>query len=607
MSELLPNSPGSNAYQAIARRFRPTRFEDLVGQGHVVKTLKNAIAKSRVAHAYLFSGARGIGKTSVARIFAKALRCPNAVDAVPCNECPECQAIAESRSVDVVEIDGASNNGVEAVRGIRENVVYGASSGTYKIYIIDEVHMLSISAFNALLKTLEEPPPSVVFIFATTEVQKIPLTILSRCQRFEFRRLTNTQIAERLKQILESEKNQLSEEALRTIASHADGSLRDALSLLEQVLSYFGNTTTETITEIQVSEALGISESSQVRDLLTHTIKKEIPAALKIVNESYLAGVDLKHFTERCLEELRLLYLVKLSDEDPKQGNEKLTNESLDISASHFQQLQEQVERASLLQLERMAQILSKCISQLGWVSSPRFLLEMAVVRMANLDGLSHLEKAFIEGGKRENRKAAEPAPDQYEEPEGAAVGGPPSPKPNPYPTKPSPKPAPPRQEEPPLPPPPPEEMMDGPGQSTMENRGEVRAASGGTSWKGFVDHVMKKRPLLGALLSHANFNMENGPTGKIVHMAFAPGSFYEKQSEDQKNRAEILEHVRAFFGPATQLKQTNDMVTTSISLEESKRQEINQVKQEALAHPMVQKMKDVLGAEVVDVNVEQQ
>ncbi len=227
-------------YLAIARKWRPNKFEDLVGQGHVVQTLTNAITLGRVSHAYLFSGARGIGKTSVARIFAKALRCLNAKSGMPCNQCQECQAITESRSVDVVEIDGASNNGVEAVRGIRENVAYSASSGHYKIYIIDEVHMLSLSAFNALLKTLEEPPSHVIFIFATTEVQKIPLTILSRCQRFEFRRLTQSQIVERLKYILAAEGVTVSDGGLMTIASHADGSLRDALSLLDQVLSYCG-------------------------------------------------------------------------------------------------------------------------------------------------------------------------------------------------------------------------------------------------------------------------------------------------------------------------------------------------------------------------------
>jgi DNA polymerase-3 subunit gamma/tau len=209
------------SYLAIARKWRPHRFEDLVGQSHVVQTLNNAITLGRVSHAYLFSGSRGIGKTSVARIFAKALRCPNATQGNPCNECSECRSISDSRSVDVVEIDGASNNGVEAVRGIRENVAYGASSGTYKIYIIDEVHMLSISAFNALLKTLEEPPAHVVFIFATTEVQKIPLTIVSRCQRFEFRRLTNAQVVARLQFILKTESLAFSEESLRTIASHS--------------------------------------------------------------------------------------------------------------------------------------------------------------------------------------------------------------------------------------------------------------------------------------------------------------------------------------------------------------------------------------------------
>jgi len=577
MNELLSNPA---AYQAIARRFRPSRFEDLVGQGHVVQTLKNAIAQNRVAHAYLFSGARGIGKTSVARIFAKALRCPNVKEAMPCNQCPECQAITESRSVDVVEIDGASNNGVEAVRGIRENVVYGASSGLYKIYIIDEVHMLSISAFNALLKTLEEPPANVVFMFATTEIQKIPLTILSRCQRFEFRRLTNAQISTRLTQILETEKLNVSEEALRTIASHADGSLRDALSLLEQVLSYFSNSS-ETITEVQVSEALGISESNQIRDLLTAVVRKEIASALKIISDSYLAGVDLKHFSERCLEELRLLYLVKLSQE----GSDKLTNENLDISVSHFQQLEAQVAKASLLQLERMAQILAKCISQLGWVSSPRFLLEMSVVRMSHLDGLSRVEQAFLEnstkpgngaGGITKPTATSRPAPDHYGEEEEI---------PPPMDARPAP--------------------MERPAPAPHPATSARPSAPTEQGWRGFVDHVIKKRALLGALLSHANFSMENGPEGRIVHMAFPPDSFYEKQAEDTKNRLEIAESVKTFFGPTTQLKISNDLVNTTISLEESRRIGMEQTKQEALAHPMVQKMKDALGAEVVDVTVE--
>ncbi|MFM8312946.1 MAG: DNA polymerase III subunit gamma/tau, partial [Deltaproteobacteria bacterium] len=318
------------AYLAIARKWRPHCFEDLVGQSHVVQTLTNAIRLNRVSHAYLFSGARGIGKTSVARIFAKALRCPNVKDAIPCNTCSECVAISESRSVDVVEIDGASNNGVEAVRGIRDNVAYGAATGTYKIYIIDEVHMLSLSAFNALLKTLEEPPAHVIFLLATTEVQKIPLTVLGRCQRFEFRRLTSQQIIERIQHILKTEEIAISEEGLQLIASHSDGSLRDALSLLDQVLSYFGANSEKSAQEKlvfddkQVVEALGISQTNIVSDYWKSIIHKDTKKLLSLISEAYLSGVDLKHFAERCLEELRLLYLIQAA----KESKEALTPES---------------------------------------------------------------------------------------------------------------------------------------------------------------------------------------------------------------------------------------------------------------------------------------
>lgn len=538
------------AYLAIARKWRPTRFEDLVGQSHVVQTLQNAILFNRVSHAYLFSGARGVGKTSVARIFAKALRCPNAKDAIPCNECPECLAITESRSVDVAEIDGASNNGVEAVRGIRENVAYAASHGHYKIYIIDEVHMLSLSAFNALLKTLEEPPAHVIFLFATTEPQKIPLTILSRCQRFEFRRLTSPQIVERVRQILGDEKAEIGEEGLRLIATHADGSLRDALSLLDQVLSFYGTEreSGELIDDKKVAAALGVSGTGQSTRLLTYVVEKEIPKALSLMAEVYGAGVDLKHFAERCLEDLRLIYLIAAHRES---GTETSADE-LDLATSQFETLKALAERTGVTRLERMAQILGKAVSQLAWSSLPRFVLEMAVVRMTKLDLLDGIERALLKGA---------PMAIPTGEP---AVAGAPAP--------------------------------------AQPQAAPISAAAG--SWKAFVDVVMKKRPLLGALLSHANFSMEATDRGKHVKLAFQ-GAFYERQAAEPKNRSDIDEQLKGFFGPGTTLTLSSDPTNTTASIEATKDAEAAALKKKALEHPTVIRMKEILGAEVVDVNVE--
>ncbi|NBX77115.1 MAG: DNA polymerase III subunit gamma/tau [Proteobacteria bacterium] len=555
------------AYLAIARKWRPSRFEDLVGQGHVVQTLKNAIQFNRVSHAYLFSGSRGIGKTSVARIFAKALRCPNAVDAVPCNECTECLAISESRSVDVVEIDGASNNGVEAVRGIRDNVAYGASSGKHKIYIIDEVHMLSLSAFNALLKTLEEPPAHIVFIFATTEVQKIPLTILGRCQRFEFRRLTQLQVIERLKHILESEKMRIEEEGLRLIASYSDGSLRDALSLLDQVLSFYSSDKTGQLqlTEKQVVEALGVTDTNSAWFLVNQLVEKNMKGALQQVNEVYRSGADLKGFAERVLEQLRLLYLSVVSIET-KQA---LSADELDISSGHFNRVQETARKTNVLQIERMSQIMGKTIQQLSWTSLPQFNLEMAVVRMCKLDDLAQIESG-LKGGESEPRQAEPAATTSIPTPVPAAVSAPaPVAKPVPAPV-PTPEP--------------------------------VQAQSFENSWKGFVDFVMKKRPLLGALLTHAQFRTE-----KETHyvLAFPEGSFYEKQSMDPKNYKDIGDALKAFFGKETTFALSNATHLAEKSLVQQQDDQIQALKKSALESEVVNEMKQVLGAEIVDVQVE--
>lgn len=550
------------AYLAIARRWRPTKFEDLVGQSHVVQTLKNAISSGRVSHAYLFSGARGVGKTSVARIFAKALRCPNAQDGTPCNTCSECIAITESRSVDVAEIDGASHNGVEAVRSIRDNVAYSASNGFYKIYIIDEAHMLSLSAFNALLKTLEEPPAHVIFVLATTESQKIPVTILSRCQRFEFRRLSQTQIIERLKHILSVEKVSLSEEALRTLASHADGSLRDALSLLDQVLSHEGNGKAE-LTEAKIVAALGISPTNSVTEFWEAVLQKDIARLMTLLESTHAAGVDLKHFAERCLEELRLLYLLTLA----QQTRTPINAETLDIAGSHFETLEKLAQTTQRVVLERMAQLLNQTISQLTWASFPRFLIEMTAVRMTQLEPLAKIEEA-LGGSPAPLRIQASPAPKQAATP----IAKPERPT-APQNAAPSPRPATPPSH-----------------------------SGGGPNWQNFIDTVMKRRPLLGALLCHGEFQMG---AGKKVTLAFPDNSFYDRQARDAKNRADIEEQLRSYFGPEATLSLASGDAQNVRSIEKNRQDETARIKKDSLEHPSVLQVKEALGAEVVDVNVE--
>ena len=301
------------SYTALYRKFRPSTFDQVKGQDHIVQTLKNQINANRIGHAYLFCGTRGTGKTSVAKIFAKAVNCEHPVDGSPCNECETCRGITNGSAMNVIEIDAASNNGVDNIRQIRDEIQYSPSSGKYTVYIIDEVHMLSIGAFNALLKTLEEPPAYVIFILATTEPHKIPITILSRCQRYDFKRISIDTIAARLSELMEKESIEVEDKAIRYVAKAADGSMRDALSLLDQCIAFYLG---QKLTYDNVLDVLGAVDNEIFSRLTRSVIDSDVTTSLNILDEIIMQGREPGQFVNDFIWYLRNLMLIKTSDDD---------------------------------------------------------------------------------------------------------------------------------------------------------------------------------------------------------------------------------------------------------------------------------------------------
>lgn len=358
------------SYTALYRKFRPDNFEDVKGQDHIVTTLKNQIKAERIGHAYLFCGTRGTGKTTVAKIFAKAVNCENPVDGSPCGECAMCRSISAGTSMNVIEIDAASNNGVDNIREIREEVAYRPTQGRYKVYIIDEVHMLSIGAFNALLKTLEEPPEYVIFILATTEVHKIPITILSRCQHYDFRRITIDTIVARLDELLEKEKVGAEERAVRYIAKAADGSMRDALSLLDQCIAFYMN---EPLTYDHVMDVLGAVDTDVFSRLLRKVLERDVSGVLEIVEELIMQGRELSQLAADFTWYLRNLLLAKTSDN---------IEDVLDVSSENLEQLKEEAQMAQTDALLRYIRIFSDLSNQLRFATQKRVLLEVTLIKL---------------------------------------------------------------------------------------------------------------------------------------------------------------------------------------------------------------------------------
>lgn len=383
------------AHQAIYRKWRPMVFEDIVGQGHITRTLKNQILNDKIGHAYLFCGTRGTGKTTCAKVFSRAVNCLNPHDGSPCNECDVCKGIIDGSIMDVKEIDAASNNGVDNIREIRDDVRYVSTNAKYTVYIIDEVHMLSQGAFNALLKTLEEPPAHVIFILATTEAHKVPQTILSRCQRFDFRRIKPSDIILRMKEIAHGDGLDISEDAYAMLARLADGSMRDGLSILERVVSAEGNT----VTAESITNVLGISTADSVFKITDCVINGDAAGIISVIDEVLSEGKDLKVFADSLIKNFRDMMLCKVTDK---------SDGILDLAAEDMIKLKALSEKITFEKLSHAVSVLSDAAADAKWVKSPRIIYELALIKISRpefdsspdavLDRLTSLEGRVANG-----------------------------------------------------------------------------------------------------------------------------------------------------------------------------------------------------------------
>jgi DNA polymerase-3 subunit gamma/tau len=550
------------SYLVLARKWRPQTFHDLIGQEHVCRTLQNAIESGRVAHAFLFTGARGVGKTSAARILAKALQCENGPAQEPCNVCPACLEITAGNSVDVFEIDGASNTGVEDIRELRENIKYLPSRCRFKIFIIDEVHMLSTSAFNALLKTLEEPPPHVKFIFATTEPHKVPITILSRCQRFDFKRISLPKIVERLRTIVDEEKVAVSEASLTAIARKGDGSMRDSLSTLDQVLAFCG----DGVDDDEVIALLGVVDRRLLLETSRAVFARDCQASLDIVARVDSFGYNMRSFCQELIDHFRNFVVVKVSANPA---------ELLDIAEGELAAIREQASAGTLDQLQRYLSILLKSETEMALSGFTRLILEMALLKMCTLlpvvpvDEIIERLKA-IEGhsGKRAATPVDAPIAPQQKAP--AAV-------------------------------------RDVAQSAVTPPAAEPSLSSSSQEgWPGFVAFVNREKKSLGKILEHGRPLQF---TAKDVEIGFPAGSFHLSCLQDADSLLVITELAARFLKatPTVKLTPLNGenrglppTVQEKKSLEADGRQQ--KLVEIARKHPLVTAAIEIFEAEIAEI-----
>jgi len=559
-------------YLVLARKFRPKTFEDVVGQEHVVKTLRNAIAQSRIAHAFLFSGPRGVGKTSVARILAKSLNCEKGSTAIPCNNCSNCREITEGSSFDVHEIDGASNRGIDEIRELRENVRFAPAASKYKIYIIDEVHMLTTPAFNALLKTLEEPPPHVIFIFATTEIHKVPATILSRCQCYDFRRIALAEIIANLVRLAAAEKIQISESALSLIAEAGDGSMRDAQSTFDQVISYAGTI----IKDTDVEEILGLVDRRYLFRLTAAILQRDAGTCLLILEEAYLAGLDMKHFYQMLLRHFRNMLVVKIAAAE---------SSSFDIAPEQVKALKQQVQGISRETLQRYIEILIAEEENCRRSQEIRLKLETIIVKMA------YLEPVIPIGEIISTLEVIEQKLQQ-----GVALGG--NSKPQQAATGIMSREVPPKTLSPDFPNLAPA-APEGNDQKDIDDRQNGNLAK---LRDDFIVFVKKENPPLAAKIDSAEILSY---VDKCLNLGFPKGYLF-LDDINKKTQRNLLEQIaQNFFREAVTIKITTmeNGKANNINNGRKNTHNMNDIKREAINNPLLQKVMDEFaGAEIVEI-----
>lgn len=549
------------SYLVLARKWRPQQFEDLVGQEHVSQTLKNAITADRVHHAFLFTGARGVGKTSAARIFAKALNCQEGPTTTPCGVCPSCVEITASQGIDVFEIDGASNTGVDDIRELRENIRYLPSQSRYKIFIIDEVHMLSINAFNALLKTLEEPPEHAKFIFATTEPHKIPITILSRCQRFDFRKIGLGQVQERLRYIVEQEGVRISATGLAMIARSGGGSMRDALSTLDQVIAFCG---TE-VSDDDLQHLLGLVSRRILLDTIEAILERDSRQVLALVQKIDEHGHSFRQFCQQLVELVRALVILKVTDQP---------GTLLDFSEAELQELRALATPTSLDDTQRLLALLIRAEADLAVSNYPRLTLEMTLIKLASLPTGTEVA-TLIRRLESLERKLA-----------GGSLPAPPSSSP-------------PRPPEPENPPP-----------SAEVGRVEKKPeASPGVlvaeekSWAGLVDFVKeRRRPRIASLLEQSSLLLLELPRLRIG----LPAKFFGLADTEMRQAIEVL--AAEYFASEVRVeveKVENQQAAPPSLHEERIQQETDRqkkLKENAEEHPMIKTALEIFGGSIEEI-----
>ncbi len=567
------------SYLVLARKWRPQNFEDVIGQKPITQALQNAIATQRVAHAYLFAGSRGVGKTSVARILAKALNCQNGPTPHPCGECQLCKEVRDGISVDVLEIDGASNRGIDEIRELRENVKYLPAKNKYKVYIIDEVHMLTEPAFNALLKTLEEPPPHVIFIFATTEPHKIPLTILSRCQRYDFKRIPLPSLLEQLKKISSQENLEISEASLHLIARQAQGSMRDAQSLLDQVFSFSG----PKVSDQEVLEALGIIDRKVLHETIQALGEGDRLRLLEIVEEVYHFGYDLKEFCGELAQLMRDLLVLKMFP-DGFQEAARL----IDLPEEEVKDLARQVSKFSQEELHALFRALLSAHDEAARSPFPRLILEMTLTRMARrkpvlsveevLEKLRAMEERLLAGSEsvspapllpagpppfRRRDALAETMEEEAEEAPEAA--------------------SPPR---------------DAGEEGSGELSGEVKE-----KWMDLVNYTKKKKPPFASLLEHGEPLVLDESRLEIV---YPENSFYLERMQEADNLSFLQDLSREFFKRPMKVKisgKKGGFFARKGSENQGERKNSRREREEeALNHPLVREAINVFGGRVVEI-----